>query len=212
MPGHGTRKRKSCGSRGGTRKQRGGFFGALKKAAKNAADKAAELKKAASKQLDNQMNKNPGIKSMAQGVTATASRMATSQHAQAVKKHLNDAHQSLKSMSSAATAGAASAARTAARTSLSAAISKYEMLFPEDRATLEKMKSLLAHRALNPNAGAQGAIMSKMGGRKKRGHKKRHATKKRGHKKHGHKKRHATKKRGHKKRKQRGGNCGCDLA
>ena len=44
------------------------------------------------------------------------------------------------------------------------------------------------------------------GGRKKRGHKKRHATKK-----HGHKKRHATKKRGHKKRKQRGGKCGCEM-
>ncbi len=48
MPGHGTRKnKKSCGSHGGTRKQRGGF-GFLKKLAKKASEKILKAKTAVS--------------------------------------------------------------------------------------------------------------------------------------------------------------------
>ena len=220
MP-HGTKKRSTCSSKGGTRKQRGGFpgFSAFTSAAKQAAKQAAELKKSVNAKIDKHLDKNPTLKSglssarsvaasglssarsaaqgVTQRVTATGSQMMNSDHARDIKKHMSDVHTSLKNAAAATSAGAASAARTAARNALNAAIIKYEKVFGND-AMLTKMKDLLAHQVLNPNANAN------MGGRKKHGHKKR-----------AHKKRHATKKRRHKKhrgsRKRRGGApCPCN--
>ena len=222
MP-YGTKKRRTCGSKGGTRKQRGGFpfsLTGLKSKAAGLVTKVGEVRNHVENKINDHLEQNPTLQSglssaqeaaagITKGAVSAVTRMRQSQHAKDIREHFDLAHKAVKDMAGAATAGAASAARTAARASLSAAISKYEMLFPEDKATLDKMQSLIDHGPLNPNAGAQ--LGTTMGGRKRRGHKKRHATKKRGHKKshkkRGHKKRHATKKRGHKKRKHRGGKC-----
>ena len=184
MPGHGTRKRKSCGSHGGTRKQRGGFFGVLKK---KAADKIAAAKTAiAAHPIGQKLNSK--VAGHITAAKAAAAAVAAHPHAVSVKNKINAGIASLTQIKNNAMTRVTPQLKSQAGDALGKLHSNLTVLHKEAKANMSN-------------------VMSKMGGRKKRGHKKRHATKKHGHKKHGHKKRHATKKRGHKKRKQRGGAC-----
>ena len=209
MPGHGTRKnKKSCGSHGGTRKQRGGLFGVLKS-------------------LANKANKN-----LAAATTAIAEHPIGQKLSKSAAKHITAAQSAARTLAAHPHVQKLSGS---VRSNLNAGVNKLRTLHKQAKnkimtndlkkkigvhlGTLQDHVAVAAAHASNAasHIGLHNtAKLATMGGRKKRGHKKRHATKKHGHKKHGHKKhghkkRHATKKRGHKKRKQRGGKCGCEL-
>ena len=188
MPGHGTRKnKKSCGSHGGTRKQRGGF-GFLKNLAKKASEKITKAKTAiAAHPMGEKLNAK--VAKHITAAKAAAAAVAAHPHAVSVKNKMNAGIASLTQIKDQA---------------MSHPIT--QQVKSQVGQHLDKLHSHVTD-VHNMAKAKMSNVMSKMGGRKKRGHKKRHATKKRGHKKHGHKKRHATKKRGHKKRKQRGGKC-----
>ena len=192
MPGHGTRKRKSCGSHGGTRKQRGGF-GFLKKLAKKANEKIAAAKSA--------IKEHPVGKTLSQSAAKHITAAKAAAGALAAHPHVQSLSQSATNKINAGIAGLTVHKNT---------LMNHPMTQDLKKKVGQHLNTLqghvdAAHSMVKSKMGM--GMQAKMGGRKKRGHKKRHATKKRGHKK-----RHATKKRGHKKRKQRGGNCGCEAA
>ena len=224
MPGHrnGTKKRRSCSSHGGTRKQKGGF-GFLKKL--NAA--ASKLKTAAEATLPktvtnaaiaahektmghinaahNAITNNKHFKKALEVGNAHAQKAV--EHLETAKSLAGNLHNQLKeSEIGQKVTGQMQDTHAAMKGAMGKAAARTASL----STTLKDHSEALQKKA-------QLMMASKSGGRKKRGHKKRHATKKRGHKKRhatkkrGHKKRHATKKRGHKKRKQRGGKCGCEM-
>ena len=207
MPGYGTRKnKKSCCSHGGTRKQRGGFFlkrmGALaKKMQKGLGNTVTEqMQKAHEKTMG---HVNAGL--------AAIQNAGNNEHVLAAKKNLEKArdhglelHKKLK----------ATQVGQQVTSNMRVLHGKMQRGIAQAHQNLKNSLRIGATHASNAashiglhNTAKGLQKVATMGGRKKRGHKKRHATKKRGHKKHGHKKRHATKKRGHKKRKQRGGKC-----
>ena len=208
MPGHGTRKRKSCSSHGGTRKQRGGLFGVLK----SLANKANKNLKAARTAIEEHPIGQKLSKSAAKHITAAQSAARTL----AAHPHVQKLSGSVRSNLNAGVNKLRTLHKQAKNSNMTNDLKKK---IGVHLGTLQDHVAVAAAHASNAasHIGLHNtAKVATMGGRKKRGHKKRHATKKHGHKKHGHKKhghkkRHATKKRGHKKRKQRGGKCGCEL-
>ena len=191
MPGHGTKKRKSCGSRGGTRKQRGGF-GFLNKLAKNAKKNFAAAKSA--------IKEHPVGKTLSQSAAKHITAAKAAAGALAAHPHVQSLSQSARDKIDAGVAGLTVHMDTLKKHPITKDLKKK---VGQHLNTLQEHVEA-AHSTVKSKMGM--GMQAKMGGRKKRGHKKRHATKK-----HGHKKRHATKKRGHKKRKQRGGKCGCEM-
>ncbi len=210
MPGHGTRKRKSCGSHGGTRKQRGGFLlkriGALAK-------KMKPLGNTVTKQMQEAHRKTMGH---VDNLLTHMKNAGNNKHVLAAKKNLEKArdhglrlHEELKQTQ---VGKQVTGNMRNLHEKMSDGISQAHQNLRLAVRSGATHASNAASRVGAHNTANRLLKVATMGGRKKRGHKKRHATKKRGHKKHGHKKhghkkRHATKKHGHKKRKQRGGAC-----
>ena len=234
MPGHrnGTKKRKSCSSHGGTRKQRGGF-GFLKKLTKKATDKITEAAKAAPVLASTIVPTNVSRKGLMDDLEKKkkAALSVINSHRQ---NAINATQNKKKQIAEKLGKMAAHHEKKADEGHIISYGTPGEPDFSQESSWIKGQKSRMhnhiakvatkvgmsVHReAFNKGfTGANQEPLTKGGKRKhkrksnKHKHKKRHATKKRGHKKHGHKKRHATKKRGHKKRKQRGGNCGCELS